>query len=89
MTGQELTLDDLTTALQQSAGQANTDNLDGSVLDVTFEDLGYDSVALLETCGRIEREQGIQLDDCTVEDAKTPRALLILINEQLAEDTAA
>jgi act minimal PKS acyl carrier protein len=50
---------------------------------VPFADLGYDSLALLETGGRIEREHGIELADSTITDAETPRALIACVNEQL------
>lgn len=89
MPRQELTLDDLIRALRQAAGQQDAVDLDADVLDLTFEDLGYDSVMLLETYGWIEREHGIQLADSTLEDARTPRALLAAINGQLGAGHAA
>jgi act minimal PKS acyl carrier protein len=79
-----MSLDDLTSALRQRAGQDDGVELDTRVLDVAFEDLGYDSVALLETCASIEIYHGIQLSDSTVAEARTPRALLAVINAQLA-----
>ncbi|MCX5261964.1 acyl carrier protein [Streptomyces canus] len=71
---------DLTRLLRESAGEAQPGLLDGDVLDVTFSDLGYDSVAVLQLIGLIERERDIQLADETVSEAQTPRALLELVN---------
>ena len=65
MAGQ-LTIDDLKRILREAAGQDETIDLDGDILDTSFEDLGYDSLALLETGSRIEREHGIELEDTSV-----------------------
>lgn len=53
------------------------------VLDMTFTELGYDSLALLQTTGRVERDLGILLGDEALCDAGTPRILLGMINEAL------
>ena len=84
MTAHVMSLDDLTSALRERAGQNDGVELDDRVLDVTFGDLGYDSVALLETCACIELKHGIQLADSTIAQARTPRTLLAVINAQLA-----
>lgn len=80
----ELTLHDLRRILRAAAGADEGVDLDADILDVPFEDLGYDSLALLETGSRIEREFGIELADTTMADAATPRALLTSVNGQLA-----
>jgi acyl carrier protein len=83
MTAPELTLDDLRRILRAVAGEAEGGGLDGDILDVTFTDLGYDSLALLETAGQIERERDLQLDESTITEAQTPRQLLAAVTEQL------
>ena len=52
----------------------------GDMQDTPFADLGYDSIALLEAVGRVERDYGVLLADEAVADAKTPRALVELVN---------
>lgn len=89
MAGTELTIDDLKRILREAAGEEEGIDLDGDILDVTFEDLGYDSLALLETGSRLEREHGIELEDTTITVAETPRALLAVVNEQLTAEHAA
>lgn len=84
MAVQELTIEDLTSHLRAAAGEDEGIDLDSDILDLTFEDLGYDSLALLETGSRIEREYGIQLEETSIVDVTTPRALLTVVNEQLA-----
>jgi act minimal PKS acyl carrier protein len=83
MATQEFTIDHLRQVLRAAAGEGDGVSLDSDILDVPFADLGYDSLALLETGGRIEREHGIELGDSTITDAETPRALLASVNEQL------
>ncbi|CAL9488458.1 MULTISPECIES: acyl carrier protein [Streptomyces] len=76
----EVTLADLTRMLRESAGEEEGVDLDGDVLDTPFIDLGYDSLALLQVIGQIQREYGIAIPDDAVVDAETPHALLDLIN---------
>jgi minimal PKS acyl carrier protein len=79
-----MTLDDLRRILRRAAGEAEGADLDGDILDTEFAELGYDSIALMETGGQIERERGIRLDDDTMTSVPTPRALLALVNQRLA-----
>ncbi|WP_406636069.1 acyl carrier protein [Amycolatopsis sp. WGS_07] len=79
------TLEDLTVLLRECAGEDETTGLDGDILDTAFEDLGYDSLALFNTIGRIERERSVALPDDVVVNAKTPRQLLDEINGCLGE----
>ncbi|AJF67760.1 MULTISPECIES: acyl carrier protein [Streptomyces] len=83
------TLDDLKRILLEAAGADEGVDLDGDILDTEFELLGYESLALLETGGRIEREYGITLDDDALTDAVTPRALIDAVNAQFAAARAA
>lgn len=89
MAKQEFTLDDLRQVLRRSAGADEGVDLDGDILDTTFEDLGYDSLALLETEGHIRREYGLRLEDDTLTAAPTPRHLLTAVNAHIAELTPA
>ncbi|HZR54065.1 MAG TPA: acyl carrier protein [Streptosporangiaceae bacterium] len=80
MSNQEITLDVLARALLESAGADEHTELNNEVMDVDFDELGYDSLALLETAARLERDHGIELDDDAATSAKTPRELLELAN---------
>ncbi|MFD8807064.1 acyl carrier protein [Streptomyces sp. NPDC059597] len=79
----EFTLSDLRTILLEAAGTDENVDLDGDILDLDFQDLGYESLALLETAGRIERTYGISLDEEALSDARTPRLLVDLVNAHL------
>ncbi len=80
----ELTADELKDILRTVAGEGDDGALDGNIMDSGFADLGYDSLALLETGSRIERQYGITLEDSAVTDAETPRALLEVVNDLLS-----
>ncbi|TCK22086.1 acyl carrier protein [Pseudonocardia endophytica] len=77
---ERLTLTDLTRILREGAGTDEGVDLDANILDVEFDSLGYDSIAVLETAARISREYGIHLDDDALAESRTPRALLALAN---------
>jgi len=81
MQPREITLVDLRRILHEGAGADEAVDLEGEVLDVQWGDLGYDSLALLETVARLQREFGIVLDDDATSSATTPRALLALANQ--------
>ncbi|CAL9310377.1 MULTISPECIES: acyl carrier protein [unclassified Streptomyces] len=83
MSTTEFTLADLKRILLESAGADEETDLDGDILDTTFTDLGYESLALLETGSRIEREYGITLEDSVLTDAATPRELIDAVNGRL------
>lgn len=79
-----MTLDHLLRILTESAG--HDEALDAAnVSDTDFEELGYDSLALLETAARIEQDLGVELPEDRVTDAKTPRELLELVNSAIPE----
>jgi act minimal PKS acyl carrier protein len=86
MRAHHITIEDLRRILRDGAGADEQLDLDGEILDVDFEDLGYESLALLETVGRIEREYHVTLEDSTATEARTPRALLDLVNQRLVDD---
>ncbi len=81
---QPFTLDDLRRILFAAAGIDDGVDLDGDILDMTFDELGYESLALLETGSRIEREFDLSLED-TLTDVETPRALIEVVNSHLTE----
>ncbi|MFD3973970.1 acyl carrier protein [Streptomyces cyaneofuscatus] len=85
MPQKEFTLDDLTRILLEGAGADEDVVLDEDILDKEFGDLGYESLALLETASRIEREYGIALDDDIFVQHPTPRTLIKAINTELAK----
>ncbi|MFF0885085.1 acyl carrier protein [Streptomyces sp. NPDC003456] len=83
-----LELNDLTALLRECAGEEEGVDLDGDILDVPFPELGYDSLAVLQTTGRIERDFDVLLDEEAIDEAETPRQYLELVNRALSERAA-
>ncbi|MBT2368635.1 acyl carrier protein [Streptomyces sp. ISL-10] len=73
-----MTLDDVRRILAECAGDEGT-SLDGDILDSTFEELGYDSLAVMEATTVVEREYGVEPPS----NPKTPRDLLQAVNVAL------
>ncbi|MFE2556132.1 acyl carrier protein [Streptomyces sp. NPDC059352] len=84
-----LTLDTLLQILRECAGEEEGVDLGGDILDTPFVELGYDSLALLQATGRIERDLGVALPDDVVAEAETPALLLDLVNGAEAVPLAA
>lgn len=82
------TLTELIAMLRESAGEEEGVNLDGDVQDTSFAELGYDSLALLQILGRLQRERGVSIPDEAIADAETPRDLLALVNNTAAVASA-
>lgn len=78
-TSTTMTLDDLRGILSAAAGSEGG-QLDGDILDTAFTELGYDSLALLETTAVVQREYGVEVSD----EVATPRELLDSVNGALA-----
>lgn len=79
-----LTLNELVTLLHECAGVDESVDMTGDIADIGFDDLGYDSLALFNTVGRIERDYQIRLGDDVVSMAGTPAELVTLVNDALA-----
>jgi len=79
------TVDDLKRIMGQCAGVDESVNLDGDISDVSLDELGYDSLALLETASKVEREYGLKLPDELLGNVVTPAEFVAFVNERLAE----
>jgi act minimal PKS acyl carrier protein len=82
------TLDALRTALRSCAGEDPSLDLDGDIAEVEFADLGYDSLALMETASHVARTLGTDLPEEALAEASTPRAFLGVVNARLAQPIA-
>jgi minimal PKS acyl carrier protein len=79
-----ITLRELQDIMRECAGEDESVESFEQAPDTTFEDLGYDSLALLETHSRIKRDYGIELPDDEVTVLRTPKELADLVNTQLS-----
>lgn len=85
---QRFTLDDLTRIMRESAGVDESVDLSGAIEHLTFFELGYDSLAVLELAARVEQEYGVAVPDDATDHMPTPAAALGYLNALLAEEVA-
>jgi act minimal PKS acyl carrier protein len=81
---EEFTLEDLRRTLRECAGEDEQVTPRGDLLDRSFEELGYDSIALMTTTSKIELELDVRLPEGEVEFTDTLRDYLAFVNERLA-----
>ncbi|MGX8904937.1 acyl carrier protein [Streptomyces netropsis] len=81
----KMTIDDLRRVLIECAGETDDGSLSGDIQDQDFASLGYDSLALMETAARITAEFGVQIPDERIAELRTPREVLDLVNDSLAQ----
>ncbi|MFF7651760.1 acyl carrier protein [Streptomyces sp. NPDC007983] len=78
------TQSDLVRLLREAAGEDESISLDGDIVETSFADLGYDSLALLELASRVEGEFGVSPREEALAEAETPRQFVALVNELLS-----
>lgn len=76
----EITLPELQEIMRECAGEDEAGIPLEEAADRPFAELGYDSLALLETQSRLERAYGVTLPDDTFKDVTTPRRLVEYVN---------
>jgi minimal PKS acyl carrier protein len=79
-----MSIDDLRGILITCAGGDDTEAPHSDISDISFEDLGYDSLALIETATRLKLEHGVVIPDEQIIEVRTPKELLDLVNERIA-----
>ncbi|HEX9336765.1 MAG TPA: acyl carrier protein [Pseudonocardiaceae bacterium] len=78
-----MNIDDLHGILIACAG-GDTDVSNGDISGVSFETLGYDSLALIETAATLKRVHGVVIPDEQLTEVRNPGELLSLINDRIA-----
>ncbi|MBA9005519.1 MULTISPECIES: acyl carrier protein [Thermomonospora] len=79
----QFTLDDVRRLIRACAGESGAE-LDGDIAQITFEELGYDSLAVLEMAAKVQQEYGIPMPDEAVEQMRTPQEAVDYISGRLA-----
>jgi minimal PKS acyl carrier protein len=80
-----MSIDDLHGILITCAGGGDdTEGPHSDISDIPFEDLGYDSLALIETATRLKLYHGVVIPDEQIVEVRTPKELLDLVNERIA-----
>lgn len=76
-----ITLSQLVSLIRDCAGESDVADLDGDIADMGFDELGYDSLALLELSARIKQSLGIEVPEG---DMRTPGGTVRLINDMVS-----
>ncbi|GHF28146.1 acyl carrier protein [Streptomyces morookaense] len=76
-----MTLDELRTIMRQCGVEDGVD-LDGDILDRTWAELGYDSLAVLEITTAVQHQAQNRIPEDELGDLHTPRLLLSRAGEQ-------
>lgn len=79
---QKFTLDKLRELMRSSAGVEDDVDIDGDIADIEFEELGYDSLAVLEVASQVQRQYNVPMPDECTEYMRTPRLAVEYINQQ-------
>lgn len=77
-----MSLDELRGILITCAGEDGA--LRGDIVDVPFDELGYDSLALIDAAATLKRDRGVVIPDERLTELANPRELLALINDLIA-----
>lgn len=80
--GTRINLADLEGFLNASSGEESI-TLGESMMDTDFDDLGVDSLALVELVDRVQEAYHLSIDDDTAQDLRTPRMMLDHVNSRL------
>jgi minimal PKS acyl carrier protein len=80
---QVITLRELEDILRKCAGEdESAESLEQSP-EQPFDELGYDSLALLETYSRIKRDYSVEISEDDLSEVRTPQELVDLVNRRL------
>jgi minimal PKS acyl carrier protein len=76
-----LTIDEFKEIMQAVAGYDDSIDLSRDVTDASLNDLGYDSLALLEIAAVVQQRYKITVPDDSTERMTTPRVAVAYIND--------
>jgi minimal PKS acyl carrier protein len=80
---QLIILRELEDIMRKCAGEDESTQSLEQAPDLPFDELGYDSLALLETLSRIKRDYGVEISEDDFGEVKTPQELVDLVNRRL------
>jgi len=76
----EMTLEALRGVMRACAGEDEQVDLDGEILDISFSDLGYDSLAVIEISSRVRLLSTKPMAEIDLDEISTPREFLAVVN---------
>jgi act minimal PKS acyl carrier protein len=79
-----MSIDELRGILAACAGDAEPGTDADDISDRPFDELGYDSLALIETAAALKLDHGVAISDDEIIEVRTMGELLGKINERIA-----
>lgn len=76
----QITIADIRRILVACAGDMEGVGPDTDIAHLTFEELGYDSLALMESAAQIKQDFGVNVPDDEITEVTTPQELADLVN---------
>lgn len=73
-------LQELREIMRSVAGVEAGVDLDGPIADQPFDELGYDSLAVLEVMSEVQRRRGVELPSDEVFELETPAQAIEFVN---------
>jgi act minimal PKS acyl carrier protein len=83
----EFRLNDLIEIMREAAGEAEDITLDETSAEVDFDELGYDSLALMATSNLVEKRFGVLVPEEELGQTRTLTEFVELVNRQLGNAT--
>jgi act minimal PKS acyl carrier protein len=74
------TLDDLRDVMRACVRMDEAVNLDTDIGDMTFADLGYDSLAMLEMAAKLQNDLRVAIPGDVVTETLTPNSVIDYVN---------
>ncbi|MFD0773263.1 acyl carrier protein [Streptomonospora algeriensis] len=77
-------LEDLKSIMTAAVEVDEDVDLDGDIADTPFDELGYDSLAVMEVAARIQQATGVRIGDEAAENLPTPAEMVAYVHNRLA-----
>ena len=80
----EITLGDLVQIMRKCAGEDENLIANDAVANTDFEELGYDSLALMAASSEVEKDYGVAVDEDELAQIRNLASFVELVNKKLA-----
>jgi act minimal PKS acyl carrier protein len=80
----EITLEDLVQIMRKCAGEDENLIANDAVANTDFEELGYDSLALMAASSEVEKNYGVAVDEGELAEIRNLASFVELVNKKLA-----
>ena len=82
-------LDDLRKIMEQVSDEDDELNLDGDIAEQPFDELGLDSLGVLDLMTRIQQDWHVAVPDEVISTARVPQDVVDFVSQRLREQAGA